>query len=74
MRQLRLRQLNRLYSLMKYEEREWRVQRSALLEDASIPFPAVDNAVFVILVISTPLWLLYSMIRTVYNRWGMHRL
>ncbi len=69
MRQARLTQLNRLRSLMAYEEREWIAQRSALLEDAYIPFPAVDSAVFVILVLSSPFWLLYSMIRTVYNRW-----
>lgn len=74
MRQLRLTQLHRLRNLMKYEEREWRVQRSALLEDASIPFPAVDNAVFVIVVLSSPLWLLCSMIRTVYKRWRMRSL
>ena len=53
-RQVRLTQLNRLRSLMAYEEGEWIAQRSALLEDAYIPFPAVDSAVFVILVLRSP--------------------
>ncbi|KAB8227904.1 uncharacterized protein BDW43DRAFT_316415 [Aspergillus alliaceus] len=68
MRQLRLTQLNRLRSLLEHEEKVRKIQRSVLLEDTSLSYPADDNAVSVILALSSPLWLLCLFIRTIYRK------
>jgi hypothetical protein len=68
MRQLRLTQLNHLRSLLEHEEKVWKNRRSVLLEDTSLSFPTDDNAVLVILTLSSPLWLLCLFIRTVYGK------
>ncbi|KAL5335899.1 hypothetical protein BJX70DRAFT_401090 [Aspergillus crustosus] len=68
MRQLRLTQLDDTRNLLEHEEKVWEIQRSVLLEDTSLSYPADDNAVSVILTLSSPLWLLCLFIRTIYRK------
>ncbi|EAW11009.1 uncharacterized protein ACLA_066450 [Aspergillus clavatus NRRL 1] len=69
MRQLRLMQLDRLRSRMEHEEREWRVHRSILLQDTVRSSPADVDAVFAILALSSPFWLLGMLIHAMYEKY-----
>jgi hypothetical protein len=67
MRQLRLAQLDHLRSLLEHEEKIWKIRRSGLLQEKRVSFPMGDNAVLAILVLSSPLWLLCLLLRTLYR-------
>ncbi|KAL2848302.1 hypothetical protein BJX68DRAFT_267744 [Aspergillus pseudodeflectus] len=67
MRQLRLAQLDRLRSLWEHEEKIWKIRRSALLQETRVSFSMDDTAVLAILALTSPLWLLCLLIRTLYG-------
>jgi hypothetical protein len=67
MRQLRLAQLDRLRSLLEHEEKIWKIRRSALLQDTRVSFSMDDTAVLAILALTSPLWLLCLLLRTLYG-------